>query len=108
MTHSTDPVLTITVAVAAGGHVVVRPAGEVDAATAPELLAALLGACSPQLTVLEVDMAGVAFLDSAGISALLAGRARAAEHGARFTVSNVQPVVRRVLDVTGLSETFLD
>ena len=55
---------------------------------------------------LELDLAGVPFLDTGGIRALLDCRARAQRVGCGLTVSNVRPDVHRVLDIVGLVEHF--
>jgi len=55
---------------------------------------------------IEVDLRGVAFLDSAGIRALVLCHADAEQLGCRLTVAGPRPDVRRVLDLTGLREHF--
>jgi ABC-type transporter Mla MlaB component len=56
--------------------------------------------------VLDVDLAGVAFCDCSGLSALVTVRNAAAEAGGQVTVSSPQPIVRRILDLTGLLDTL--
>ncbi|WP_320068108.1 STAS domain-containing protein [Micromonospora sp. RTGN7] len=82
-------------------------AGEIDLATSGELTAALADALEgPPLAVLEVDFGGVRFLDSSGILALVRAHGRAAQQGCRLTVTDVQPTVRRVLEITGVLTTL--
>jgi anti-anti-sigma factor len=77
--------------------------GEVDLATAHLLRDRLLGVLREQApAVLVVDLAGVTFLDCTGISTLVAVRNAAVRSGRQMRVSHPQPIVRRVLDVTGL------
>ena len=77
--------------------------GEVDLATAHLLRDRLLGVLREQApAVLDVDLAGVTFLDCTGISALVAVRNAAMRTGRQVRVTHPQPIVRRVLDVTGL------
>jgi anti-anti-sigma factor len=77
--------------------------GEVDLATAHLLRDRLLGVLREQApAVLDVDLAGVTFLDCTGISALVAVRNAAMNTGRQVRVTHPQPIVRRVLDVTGL------
>lgn len=81
--------------------------GEVDLATAPALrerLLCLLHDHGPDL--LDVDLAGVTYLDCTGIGALVAVRNAAVRTGRRVRVSHPQPIVRRVLEVTGLLGVF--
>ncbi|GAB7005204.1 hypothetical protein JCM18899A_26770 [Nocardioides sp. AN3] len=51
---------------------------------------------------LALDLAGVDFMDSVGIGALVELSKAAASRGQRFTVAEVSPVVGRILQVTGL------
>jgi anti-anti-sigma factor len=77
--------------------------GEVDLATAPMLRERLLKVLhdrSPDQ--LDVDLVGVTFLDCAGIGALVDVRNAAVHAGCQMQVSHQQPIVRLVLEVTGL------
>jgi anti-anti-sigma factor len=77
--------------------------GEVDLATAHLLRDGLLNVLREQaLAIVDVDLAGVTFLDCTGISALLVVRNAAVHTGGQMRVSHPQPILRRVLDVTGL------
>lgn len=95
----TDAVSRLTVR-AEGSTVVVD--GEVDAHTCPELTAALdpLPGSGP----VEVDLSGVGFMDSSGLRALIAAHQAAAEAGRRLVISNPSAAVRRLIEISGLSE----
>jgi anti-anti-sigma factor len=81
--------------------------GEVDLATAPALRERLLGVLHEQSPdLIDVDLAGVTFLDCAGIGALVAVHNAAVQAGRRMRVTRPQPIVRRVLEVTGLLGVF--
>jgi anti-anti-sigma factor len=81
----------------------VAVSGEVDLATAEVLRDRLLGVLRDEApTMLGVDLAGVTFLDCTGISALVAVRNAAVRAGRQIRVTHAQPIVRRVLDLTGL------
>jgi anti-anti-sigma factor len=81
--------------------------GELDLATAPVLRNRLLGVLREQApAIVEVDLAGVTFLDCTAISALVAVRNAAIQAGGQMRVSHPQPIVRRVLEVTGLLDLF--
>jgi anti-anti-sigma factor len=87
----------------ASSTVRVAVVGEVDLATAHLLRDRLLGVLREQApAVLYVDLAGVSFLDCTGIAALVAVRNAARHTGRRVRVTHLQPMVRRVLAVTGL------
>jgi len=77
--------------------------GEIDLATAHVLHEELLSALHAQAPeLLDVDLAGVTFMDCIGLGVLVAVRAAAAQTGCRLRVVNPQPIVRRVLEMTGL------
>jgi anti-anti-sigma factor len=83
--------------------VVLAVVGEVDMATAPVLRERLIGVLRvdpPE--VIEVDLTGATFLDCAGVGALVAARNAALQVGCRLRVCHLQPIVRRLLEVTGL------
>jgi anti-anti-sigma factor len=81
----------------------VRAAGEVDMETAPLLLAAVADAAEAGADV-ELHLAGVTFMDSSGIRALLDGR-REVGPGTLVLV-DPSDEVRRVLAITGLDGRF--
>jgi anti-anti-sigma factor len=87
--------------------VAVAVAGEVDLATAPVLRDRLVNALQEQnAAVLDVDLGGVTFLDCAGISALVAARNTAVQAGRQMWVTYPQPIVRRILELTGLLDVL--
>jgi anti-anti-sigma factor len=55
---------------------------------------------------IEVDLTGVTFLDSGGIRILLNCLDEAEQAGCRFCLINPNPLVRRVLEITGLLDVF--
>jgi anti-sigma B factor antagonist len=86
----------------AQGVVTLSAQGELDLPAAPELETRLGEVAGSGATGLVVDLAGVTFLDSAGINALLKGRRLADAHGLQFQVSNATGLVRQVLEITGV------
>jgi anti-anti-sigma factor len=81
--------------------------GEVDLATAHLLRDRLLSVLRDQApAVVDVDFAGVNFLDCTAIGALVAARNAAIHAGRQVRVSQPQPIVRRVLELTGLLGVF--
>lgn len=101
--------ISVAVHVAGEGVVELVVVGEIDVATAPTLRGAILDAIDRHHpTMVLVDLGGVGFMDSTGIGALVAGRNHALECAVQFRVRRPQPVVLKVLQVTGLEELFLD
>lgn len=89
------------------GSVVVSVDGEVDLSTAPQLQAALDKTISEAGTTrVEVSLAKVAFLDSAGLRVLVSALRQAEEKDIAFRVSDAQPRVRKVIEITGLTESL--
>ena len=88
--------------------VVVR--GDVDAVSAPALRDALAAAIDRAPGTVRVDMAGVTFLDSVGISVVVSSFNRAEDAGVAFELMSVPPSSRRVLEITRLTDvlTILD
>ncbi|WP_054814485.1 STAS domain-containing protein [Nocardia arizonensis] len=75
--------------------------GEVDVASAPRLQAAVEEALREQPPVLVVDLSGVSFFGSAGLSVLLVATETAPAGGLRVVASDQ---VRRPIEVTGLDK----
>ena len=81
--------------------------GEVDALSAGHLHQAVVDVLREQRPRrIEMDLHGVSFLDSAGIHALGLCQADARQVDCRITLTKPQPMVYRVLQVTGLLEHF--
>jgi anti-anti-sigma factor len=77
--------------------------GEVDMATAGRLRDELLHALAAlHPRCLEIDLAEVTFLDCSGITVLVVAGKAAARAGCQMMIVDPQPVVRRVLTLTGL------
>jgi anti-sigma B factor antagonist len=91
--------LSIAVRQDGEARVVVEVAGEVDMATAPQL-GEVLGA--QRGVDLVVDLSGVPFLDSSGLSVLVRTRADLSGTGRTLRVTGEQDNVRKILEVTGL------
>jgi anti-sigma B factor antagonist len=82
-------------------------AGEIDLYTAPRLHAALISALAQDDPVrIVVDMSGVEFCDSTGMSVLLAAQRRAREVGGDVELAAPRPAIRKILQVTGLESVF--
>ena len=86
-------------------HAVVWLTGDCDLAARDEMTEVLTAAVSQWHTVL-VDLSQVDFLDSSGITALVAAYQAADQYGGDFFVVNPTEMVANVLDITGLSTRF--
>ena len=87
------------------GQVVVAVAGELDVASAPLLHRCLVDLVSDQGNRrVAVDLAGVSFIDAAGIGVLV--QAHKALNGCSLSVIDPSPIARRVLEICGLADIF--
>jgi anti-sigma B factor antagonist len=84
-----------------------RVGGEVDLATAPQLAAALDGLVTATAGDLRVDCAELAFIDSSGISVLVATEQRLSADGRKLVLRDASEQFRQVLAVTALDEVFV-
>ena len=73
--------------------------GELDSTTAAQLREQLAGAVGYEATV--IDLRDVAFVDSAGLGALVGGVRRIREAGRSVAICCTRPSVRRLLGMTG-------
>jgi anti-sigma B factor antagonist len=84
-----------------------RVGGEVDLATAPQLEAALGDLVTATEGDLRIDCAELAFIDSSGVSVLVATEQRLAAAGRRLVLRAPSEQFRQVLAVTALDEVFV-
>lgn len=73
--------------------------GEIDAHTAPALAAAI-DAAGPDV---ELDLAGVEFVDSSGLRVLIDAHQRLADAGGGLRLVSLSEPVRRLLEISGVS-----
>ena len=88
------------------GAPVVSVMGEVDLASAPTFERTLLGVAEGRTGEVIVDLTGCSFIDSNGLKALIAARARL-EHSNRhlaLVLSNAS--VLRIFKITGFDKLF--
>jgi anti-anti-sigma factor len=88
-----------------GPQTTVSLAGELDPATAPDLQARLLQlATDAAVTSVVIDLTQISFLDSAGLRVLVSANEALRARSADLILRGPSPNVRRVLEVTGLTE----
>ncbi len=102
-----DPVsLDTRMEIDANGEAVIYAEGDIDLATSPSLQEALANALE-QSTSVVVDVAGVHFIDSSGLSALVWGHRGAQEAGGSLRLRRPSPMLRRLLDITALDQLLV-
>jgi anti-anti-sigma factor len=80
--------------------------GEVDASNADQVLNRLVELIGSRPGCVELDLAGVTFIDSAGVRTLAFAREVAADRGG-LVVTSVSPRVERMIRLMGLEEELL-
>lgn len=87
--------------------IVITVSGEVDLATAADLERALSEAMTgTDAATIDVDLAGVEFMDSAGLRVLVAARKQAEDAGRTLRLRSPHERVRRIIEITGLAAVF--
>jgi anti-anti-sigma factor len=87
--------------------VVLRVVGSVDSNTAPTLQATLLQATEGHAGGVELDLAEVPYMSSAGLRVLLLAAKALQKRGERLKLLNVQPHIYNVLNLAGFT-SFID
>jgi len=83
---------------------VVRVVGDLDIASAAAAGAAIIAAAVDAVRRVTVDLSGVSFMDCAGLGALITAQARLRDRGDRLVLQGLPCGVRRLLELTGLTE----
>lgn len=98
------PLLISTTGSASGPRLAV--AGELDIATAPQLLDAVAALAGRPPAAdgerVDLDLADLTFLDASGLDALLAAQELARAGGRRLRIVGARPFARVLLEITGL------
>lgn len=77
-------------------------AGSIDTNTAPQLETAVSAALETSANIV-FDLAELEYISSAGLRVVLATQKAIAKTGGSFVLRNMQPAVKEVFDITGLS-----
>jgi anti-anti-sigma factor len=82
---------------------VVTVSGDVDLDTSDEFGRAL---GSSAAALVDVDLADVTYMDSAGLRSLLTARADVEQRGGRLRVVGVSSIVSRLFEIAGVADLF--
>lgn len=88
------------------GDTLFRVAGEVDISTAQLLCDAVTSADVIPGSAVSLDMSGVAFMDCAGVAALVDIGDALYQLGIRLHINNPSPAVERIIMLCGLRDYF--
>jgi anti-sigma B factor antagonist len=100
-----EPAIALAVEHQDGGAVVTVD-GDLEFGTAASLRTTLIDLSQRGCDPLVVDLGGLDFIDSTGLSLLVQAKQRIESQGHRFVLRNPTQRVRRVLEISGLAELF--
>ncbi|MCU4183408.1 STAS domain-containing protein [Acidiferrimicrobium sp. IK] len=81
--------------------------GELDNLSVPVLRQALDSVYADECFRVRLDLAGLEFIDSSGLGALVGAWRRCSQQEGSVTVLNPKPTVRQLMDMTGISKFLL-
>ncbi len=85
-----------------GAQATVELSGELDMSTAPELSRSLAEVLDQQPQQVTLDLGGLAFIDSTGLTLLVRTSNSLKQHDGALRLTHPTPPVRRVLEIVGL------
>ena len=88
------------------GSTVVRLRGDIDMNTCGQLRTAVEGLLAAPGEDVVLDFGQVGFLDSSGLGTLIGLQKRAMQERRSLVLSSLTPQIRKVFDVTRLSDAF--
>lgn len=86
------------------GWTVVSITGELDVATAPRLRNEVVRLASAGHTCVVLDLGGVDFIDSTGLGVVVGSLKRVRSLGGELALARAEPQVRKVFEITRLSD----
>jgi len=87
-------------------QVIVAPSGELDLATVAHVDRELSELAQAGFTDIVLDLEAITFVDSTGLHLLLRQHGAARAAGRRFRITGGSDATRRLLELTGTSDTF--
>ena len=98
------PVFSLSVSEAGDGRSVVAPTGELDIASAPQLLSAVAVLGQPGTSAIAIDLSALTFIDSSGINALRTAVRSANARGVSAIVAAPSERVQKVLELVRIGD----
>lgn len=81
--------------------------GEVDIYTSQQLKDKLYNAVEENQTDLDIDCAGLNYIDSTGLGILVGTLKKAKQSGHKIYISNLKENIRKLFLITGLDKVFI-
>jgi anti-sigma B factor antagonist len=88
------------------GSVALVLVGELDGYSSPAVTETITALAGEGVARVEVDLAGVSFVDSSGLAALIGATKRLRAAGGDLVIHRPQLPTRRVFEMTGLHNLF--
>lgn len=90
-----------------GSHLVLEVQGDVDLYNVGELKQAIFKLLDEEdIPSLIIDMAGIEYMDSSGVGALVAGQKKMKSTGGKFGLLNINEEVLNILKLATLDQFF--
>ncbi|MBP8690652.1 MAG: STAS domain-containing protein [Sedimentibacter sp.] len=89
-----------------GKDIVIRPIGEVDIYTSPELKNNVLSLIEDKKTDIVIDGESLDYIDSTGLGVLMCIYKKLQEKNLNFKIVNLKPNIYKLFDITGLNKVF--
>ncbi len=89
-----------------GPSATVTVAGEIDLTSAPRLDDEVTTLIEDSIVELQIELAGVSFMDSTGLRVLLKASKMIDGTGGKLVLGGLSDPVRRLLEVSGLNSHF--
>lgn len=98
--------MKVTVEEHGAGAYLVKPRGDVDMSTSPELRRCIVPLFGAGTRCVVVDLSEVPYMDSSGIATLVEGLQLSQRGSVRFALAGLRPSVRAAFEVAHLMEVF--
>lgn len=80
--------------------------GEIDLHVSPNVAASLKMMIEKKPPQVIVDLAGVSYIDSSGLAALIEGMQNVQQYGGKFVLAGLQEPVRPIFEIARLDQVF--
>lgn len=84
----------------------IKPIGEVDIYTSPELKSKIFELIEKEKTSIVIDGEDLEYIDSTGLGVLMSIYKKMNEKNLNFEIMNLKPNIYKLFDITGLNKVF--
>lgn len=87
-------------------NIVIKPIGEVDIYTSPELKNKVYDLINEKNADITIDGEALDYIDSTGLGVLMSIYKKAQEKNLNFNIINLKANIYKLFDITGLNKVF--